>query len=460
MNGGTTAAEVAWRIRVDDEAPPPRSGLFGALLSTAAATPVGVDFPLLSLDGEGRLAGAFFELGSTAGTLRDYLEGDERMFVDRSPHPAVYGTGVEDFFNGGFYFDQGPFSLPLHGAPYTELLDGGLPLTAAYRLMLTDGITFANQLVAGLEGGPTNNVSMRARAVSYFYRRQAPRLVPWDVLDLGTASDRQRHRFQVAGPHAFEPLDALFEGEPPAAAAGVGVYRPPGDASFVMRAPAGAGRLRLRRRLDATFAGQRATILVDGVAAGSFPPVDEHAERRWHEIDVDLDPAASGAEALAFTVVAESGPVAAAAGETFTAFRYELWVDAEAAVCADADEDGVCDALDACPGSDDDADVDADGIPDGCDSCPADLVLAAQQVSSAVVYESCASIAAGDGFDILAAGFVVLRAGTAVLLGDGFSVRAGAALEIDIQPAAARGRPLGPAVVGKRPGAGRAVAKR
>ncbi|MEM9544822.1 MAG: GEVED domain-containing protein [Bacteroidota bacterium] len=36
---------------------------------------------------------------------------------------------------------------------------------------------------------------------------------------------------------------------------------------------------------------------------------------------------------------------------------------------ADADGDGVCDADDACPGSDDNQDEDGDGIPDGCDSC-------------------------------------------------------------------------------------------
>ena len=38
----------------------------------------------------------------------------------------------------------------------------------------------------------------------------------------------------------------------------------------------------------------------------------------------------------------------------------------------DADGDGVADADDACPGSDDRLDADGDGVPDGCDPCPAD----------------------------------------------------------------------------------------
>jgi len=39
-------------------------------------------------------------------------------------------------------------------------------------------------------------------------------------------------------------------------------------------------------------------------------------------------------------------------------------------MCPDADGDGVCDAQDVCPGSDDHADADADGVPDGCDDWP------------------------------------------------------------------------------------------
>jgi hypothetical protein len=38
----------------------------------------------------------------------------------------------------------------------------------------------------------------------------------------------------------------------------------------------------------------------------------------------------------------------------------------------DADEDGVCNDVDKCPGFDDNIDTDGDGIPDGCDKCPTD----------------------------------------------------------------------------------------
>jgi hypothetical protein len=42
----------------------------------------------------------------------------------------------------------------------------------------------------------------------------------------------------------------------------------------------------------------------------------------------------------------------------------------DASICRyDADQDGVCDAEDQCPGNDDLADMDEDGIPDACDDC-------------------------------------------------------------------------------------------
>jgi hypothetical protein len=97
---------------------------------------------------------------------REYLEGDERIYIDGSAEPVVHGTGVEDIFNAGFYFDQGPFQMALHGSPYHLDLGKGRQredVTAAYRLMLTDATTFNKSLRADLEAGPTGNLSLRRR---------------------------------------------------------------------------------------------------------------------------------------------------------------------------------------------------------------------------------------------------------------------------------------------------------
>jgi hypothetical protein len=47
----------------------------------------------------------------------------------------------------------------------------------------------------------------------------------------------------------------------------------------------------------------------------------------------------------------------------------QLCVEVQAMCCMDSDDDGVCDADDACPGFNDTLDADADLVPDDCDNC-------------------------------------------------------------------------------------------
>ncbi len=115
---GSGAVPLTWELRRERRSPLPESGLFGATLGIDDETPIGLDIPLLELPGRGRWVGLFVDLGSVNTPSRQILEGDERIFLDGSQHPGHYGTGTEDLFNGGFYFDQGSFSRPLHGSPY------------------------------------------------------------------------------------------------------------------------------------------------------------------------------------------------------------------------------------------------------------------------------------------------------------------------------------------------------
>ena len=154
VRAGGSPIEISYSLRLAGEEPSPDSGLFGVQLNHSDATPFGQDFPVLDLQGQGKWVGLFVELGSVGSSSRGYLEGDERIYIDGSPHPALYGTGVEDFYNGGFYFDHGSFLLPLHGSPYQVGLETGEDVTAAYRLMLTDAIPFANSLFAGVQVVP------------------------------------------------------------------------------------------------------------------------------------------------------------------------------------------------------------------------------------------------------------------------------------------------------------------
>ncbi|MCI2417661.1 DUF2961 domain-containing protein [Saccharopolyspora sp. K220] len=107
-----------------------------------------------------------------AANQRNYLEGDERFFVDGAGDPAWHGTGSEDFYESGWYFRFGTtFSMPLAGNPSHEInVDGcQYDCTGAYRLLVNDAVPFRNGLVAGIEHGPVNDEPGDYSSTAYWY---------------------------------------------------------------------------------------------------------------------------------------------------------------------------------------------------------------------------------------------------------------------------------------------------
>ncbi len=155
----------------------PSAGLFRALKSERQATVPGTGFTVIDSQGRGVWVGQFLELSSPIGSL-SILEGDERIWVDDLSSPQQEGTGVEDFFNGGFYFRSQaglpqPFALALHGLGYYHEPNA---VVGMIRLMISDSVSFSSNLRVHLEAGPTENLSMNARSVNYFYMSPEPDL--------------------------------------------------------------------------------------------------------------------------------------------------------------------------------------------------------------------------------------------------------------------------------------------
>jgi hypothetical protein len=243
-------------------------------------------------------------LSSVDTPSREVLEGDERVFLDRSNSPAHYGTGVEDFFNGGFYFDQGPYRQPLSGVALhvPGVWPDGEDTTAMLRLMVSDAVPFQSRLRAGLEIGPTGNVASRARTVVYAYVARDEALTSQDRFVVGDGGSRARHDDVAPADRTCQSVTSGFDAEP---------YEPRtlevcGTAlgsRFVLRRASPAGALRLRRRVDAEVAGQVADVWVNGVLAGTFPFVPRNPARRFLETDLDLPSAvALGTRELRFEV--------------------------------------------------------------------------------------------------------------------------------------------------------------
>lgn len=129
---------------------------------TSALSP-GQPFQIMQTNGRGQFLGTYLiALGMEQGW--NILEGDEFFFRDGGREPVQHGTGLEDYFNGGWYY-TGLFEQPLHG-----LTEKAAMRTAQYRLQVPDPVTFERSLQMFMEFGDGNRSSGYKSAAAYWYQ--------------------------------------------------------------------------------------------------------------------------------------------------------------------------------------------------------------------------------------------------------------------------------------------------
>jgi hypothetical protein len=136
---------------------------------------------ILKARGTGHLVGVSLNAESY-GDDYWFLEGDESFFVDGEFRGQ--GTGTEDYFNGGWYFQDGPFAAPYHGV---VLMDPERGRVAAYRWHLPDPVRFRDSIRVELEHGHGNEVVADYATVAYWYQTE-----PHDSLPLLPPPDQRR----------------------------------------------------------------------------------------------------------------------------------------------------------------------------------------------------------------------------------------------------------------------------
>ena len=111
---------------------------------------------LLEATGRGQYVGTVLSMQPLRGRALWFLEGNERVFVDGERSPSVLGTGTEDYFSSGWYFDTGPYSAPYHGLTVKDVDAGRV---SAYRWHIEDPIPFTQSLRFTIEHGGTNDAA-------------------------------------------------------------------------------------------------------------------------------------------------------------------------------------------------------------------------------------------------------------------------------------------------------------
>jgi hypothetical protein len=326
------SVQVASATSFDDEPVPASAGRFAATL-TDTCTGDG-DVTLYDARGAGKLVGLAATYRSIAlPSAPTYLEGDERAYVDDGLSPAWYGTGIEDFFDGGFYFDQGAFSSALAGASVVR--SGGDYTTSVWRLLLGDALAYSRALRLTQETGLSPSLPSPAcvRAVTHVYRQARPLQVRYGGFEIGDAVAASSHAYEVPVGAVCAPLAAQFADEPPTARDAVVCRYADGASRFRFRLAHAAAPLRLARVFDAgagvpgSIAGAPAArIFANGVEVGRFPPAMANPARRWQHQVAALQLVATSGD-LQFEIVPEFSADAVAFSES----AWELqggWIDA------------------------------------------------------------------------------------------------------------------------------------
>ncbi len=123
----------------------------------------GRPYTVAGITGRGHFVGcSLMQVGAEAGW--NIFEGDEQIYIDGEALPSFHGTGLEDFFNGGWYY-FGLFSRPLHG-----LIEKAPIQATQYRFCLGDRIPFSKGFLMNMEFGHGNTSKGYMSSVAYWYQ--------------------------------------------------------------------------------------------------------------------------------------------------------------------------------------------------------------------------------------------------------------------------------------------------
>jgi len=290
-NGNPSGISIAYEIRRGG-AYSKDAGQFHALWSEKNPTELGKDFIDMEARGRGKFIGISASMQGVDPDIRTqcgspyicFLEGDERVYVDGSLSPDIHGTGTEDYFNGGWYFIMGTFSLPLHGNP-SRPIDGLMQINA-YRIHLGDSVPFESSLKFGREVGAANNITARYSSVAYSYLKGDKWLVLTDELDVGDGSSEAQHSYSAEG-SAVTEITSSYEGAEGSLITDSG-RRIQEQSSFVLYVNAGNKGARLRVRKDMGEGIQKARVFINGNLIGTWYLPELNPFKRWRDADIEI----------------------------------------------------------------------------------------------------------------------------------------------------------------------------
>ncbi|MEB3981494.1 DUF2961 domain-containing protein [Mycobacterium sp. 663a-19] len=279
-----TAPDPQWGPAIAGD----RVGYFTAR-SHAGPTALGQDWVFADEPGHGKFVGVSHTIrGSRIRTSFSddapyFLEGAERVYTDGSASPQWYGTGTEDFYEGGWYFKGGThFSDPLTGQPDQRTQAGGCAdyCVATYRLMLADAVGYHSAIRFGIEHGKRNLVEPDYSSTAFLYTQPNETTARGDEIVPSDPMSRILHIYTDADA-ADQMLVGTYEGSDDARPVAGLVRATQSAITFNAQIRPDNHGVLLRRTSDQAIGYQSADVAIDGVRAGTWLQPRSNTFHRW-----------------------------------------------------------------------------------------------------------------------------------------------------------------------------------
>jgi hypothetical protein len=295
--------------------------------SHAGPTTLGRDWLFADEHGHGKFVGVSHTIrGSRIKTSFSddapyFLEGAERVYTDGALSPQWYGTGTEDFYEGGWYFKDGKhFSAPLTGQPDQRTATGGCAdyCVAVYRLMLAEAIDYHSAIRFGIEHGKRNMVEPDYGSTAFLYTQPSETVTSSDEIEPSDPVSRILHIYTDADA-ADQVLIGTYEGDDDTRPVAGVVRSTHAPINFVVNIGTDNHGVLLRRTSDQSTGYQSAGVAIDGVPVGIWLEPRGNTFHRWLD-DTYLVPESltAGRDRLTITLtpIPEAPP--------WTASRYHI----------------------------------------------------------------------------------------------------------------------------------------
>ncbi|MGH3655289.1 MAG: DUF2961 domain-containing protein, partial [Micromonosporaceae bacterium] len=315
LTGGTAEVTSAGDASVAGDLASGAAGYFTAI-SRKDEVKRGEDWIFADLTGHGKFVGVSHTMRGhiESGNTRNYLEGDERVYADGERTPAIYGTGAEDYYESGWYFNRGTYSTPFHGNTGHEVRALGCryECDSAFRLHITDAVPYHSQLRFGIEHGPQSDEPGLYGSTAFTYAQDTYTARHTDAIDVADPDSRTAHDYTDSGATGAD-LTSVYEGDHDTVPVSDTVRNATGQIRFTVKVDPENRGVTLRRTGDQKGSGQSAKVTVDGQDAGTWLQPLGNSDQRWLDDNHQL-PAALTADKSTITVtLTPSGPAWSAA---------------------------------------------------------------------------------------------------------------------------------------------------